>query len=449
MITSLQRGGAERLTLDLTTELDRRGVLCQLVTIGRPTRQALAMPKGAIDLAPFALDRGAAAEAVGRIARGFHADLIHGHLLDGAMAALVAAERVPLVMTVHNQRPGWPDGLKDIEAGRTALLIACARAVEADLIGAGLRLPVRVAWNGIDPSGLVPIPDRLMSGRRFRRRLRLGRNDFVLLILANPRTQKRFDRLPDVLAVLRAELARRGVQREARLVIAGEASRSNAAALALVQNVRTRFHELGLTRHVRWAGMVTDVSSALAAANVLISTSDYEGLSLAQLEAMAAGVPVVTTDAGGARELEESGPGVTVLPRNATPEQFATVLVEHAATAVTATLPAHFTTGTMARRYTWLYSRSLTAARTRTRGDGLMVITNNLSLGGAQSSARRLIEGVSARRHSRPCHRARRRARPPHTRPARPGCRWNFRTGAASGRFDRCGRECRSPAWPR
>ncbi len=259
-------------------------------------------------------------------------------------------------------------------------------------------MPVRVVWNGIDLAAHLPTSARRAAGREFRRRLRLDPQDFVLLVLANPRPQKRLDRLPDVLAAARTELARRGIRREARLVIAGEASPTNPAAIRSIEAVRARVDRLGLAEHVRWVGPVTDVTTALAAADVLISTSDYEGLSLAQLEALAAGVPVVATDAGGVGELAPGDPAVAVLPRDVEPEQFATVLAERAVKPILATLPVHFTSGTMAARYTWLYARAIAAARPRRHGDGLTLITNNLSLGGAQTSARRLLAGMAARR---------------------------------------------------
>jgi glycosyltransferase involved in cell wall biosynthesis len=397
VVTSLQRGGAERLTLDLSLELGRRGVSSQLVILGRPPRQAFPAPPGAVDLAPLALDRAARALAMGKVARAFAADLIHGHLLDGEDCALIAAERIPLVLTVHNQRPGWPEGLANLKRGDAVLLVACARAVESDLIEARLPVPVRVAWNGIDRSAFTSTPARRKRGRVFRRRLGLGRQDFVLLALANPRPQKRLDRLPSVLAATRAQFDERGVRREARLVIAGEISRSSPAAVRAVDAIRIEVHRLSLVEHVRWAGAVVDVAAALAAADVLISTSDHEGLSLAQLEALAAGVPVVATDAGGVGELAPGDRAVAVLPQGAGPQRFAAVLTERATTRTTAALPAHTTSRTMAARYNWLYNRALSAGRRRPGGDGLLLITNNLSLGGAQSSARRLLTGMAQR----------------------------------------------------
>src|SRR5262249_24561765 len=57
--------------------------------------------------------------------------------------------------------------------------------------------------------------------------------------------------------------------------------------------------ELGIVDRVRFLGYRTDVPALLARASCLLVTSDYEGASLVVPEAMAAGVPVVATRAGG------------------------------------------------------------------------------------------------------------------------------------------------------
>src|SRR5262249_19176880 len=69
VVTSLQRGGAERLTLALATELGRTGLSCRVVTLGRPAREAFDPPAGVVDLVGLGLDRAARARAIGRVAR--------------------------------------------------------------------------------------------------------------------------------------------------------------------------------------------------------------------------------------------------------------------------------------------------------------------------------------------------------------------------------------------
>jgi glycosyltransferase involved in cell wall biosynthesis len=58
---------------------------------------------------------------------------------------------------------------------------------------------------------------------------------------------------------------------------------------------------------VEFAGEEKNIELALAQADLLVSTSEFEGFGLAPLEAMACSVPVVATRAGGISEVVEDG----------------------------------------------------------------------------------------------------------------------------------------------
>jgi glycosyltransferase involved in cell wall biosynthesis len=60
---------------------------------------------------------------------------------------------------------------------------------------------------------------------------------------------------------------------------------------------------------VRLAGNQIDVPTLLSPCDVFLLPSAAEGFGLAALEAMACGVPAVTSDAGGLAELIENGQG--------------------------------------------------------------------------------------------------------------------------------------------
>jgi glycosyltransferase involved in cell wall biosynthesis len=328
VVTSLQRGGAERVTLDLAEELGRAGTSCRVVTLGDPTRAAFPAPPGTVSLARADGGRPERLRRVAEAARSFAADLVHGHLLGREDAAALAAAGLPLLLTVHNMRPGWPAGLAEIGTGEAALLVACARAVEDDLRAARVPVPIRTVWNGIDFAACPRTPGRVEAGRRLRQRLGLGPTDLVLLAVANPRPQKRLHLLPAILAATRAELARRGDPREVCLLLAGEASRVSREAAEAVAAVRAEVARLGVSEYGHWLGAVEDLTPVLMAGDVLVSASAYEGLSLAQIEALAAELPVVATDAGGTAELARGNPAVSVLPSDAHPEQWARTLAD-------------------------------------------------------------------------------------------------------------------------
>ncbi len=79
-------------------------------------------------------------------------------------------------------------------------------------------------------------------------------------------------------------------------------------------DLERRAHELGLTPHVRFLGEVRDVPALLARAGLFVLPSQSEGISLTLLEAMARGLPVVTTKVGGNPEVVEDGRTGVLVP---------------------------------------------------------------------------------------------------------------------------------------
>ena len=65
--------------------------------------------------------------------------------------------------------------------------------------------------------------------------------------------------------------------------------------------------DLNLSEHIRFVGKQEQMEDILAIADIFLLTSDYESFGLAALEAMAAGVPVISTNAGGLPEINVNG----------------------------------------------------------------------------------------------------------------------------------------------
>lgn len=104
---------------------------------------------------------------------------------------------------------------------------------------------------------------------------------------------KRIDRLIEALALLPAHV---------HAVIAGEGpDQERLIELARNAGVSSRFHLLGFR---------SDVDGILRCLRVFVVCSDYEGLSNAMLEAMAAGLPVVSTPVSGAASALSGGAGI-------------------------------------------------------------------------------------------------------------------------------------------
>jgi glycosyltransferase involved in cell wall biosynthesis len=95
------------------------------------------------------------------------------------------------------------------------------------------------------------------------------------------------------------------VKRHALAVDALARVRDGRVHLALVGDgpleagIRSRVERLGLSERVTFAGYRRDIPAVLAATDVLLLTSEREGLSRSVLEAMASAVPVIATDTRG------------------------------------------------------------------------------------------------------------------------------------------------------
>lgn len=383
IVTSLQHGGAEKIARDLAEELPRHGVATRLVTLGKPHRAPLDAPPGTLDLSN--LRRGERAGVLVKQAIAQGADVLHVHLTDAEETRALSKSGIPVIATVHNSREGWPRDWETLEPNDVTLLLACSQAAEAELREALPHVPVRTVWNGIRPNTFpeTPPPD--------------SDDGFMLACVANPRPQKRLDLLPAIVAATRGELAARGVDKPVKLVMAGETSANLADAVACRAAVdcEAAKHQIDLT----WTEGKVPVREVLARAHALVSCSAHEGLSLAHLEAMSSGRPVIACDTGGTRELAWRNPAVGLLDAAATPEQFAKAIAD----ALLAPPPsAHklvwrdFTTARMADRVA-RFARQ--AACRPAKGSTLWFVTNNLSMGGAQSSLRRLVKSFHAKGH--------------------------------------------------
>lgn len=114
-----------------------------------------------------------------------------------------------------------------------------------------------------------------------------------VICVARFRSQKNHVTLIDAIAKVRERVP------NVRLILVGDGDQRGA----LVSQVR----RLDLGDHVEFLGSAADVWPLLAEARVFALASTYEPLGIAVLEAMAAGLPVVTTAVGGLPEIVRSG----------------------------------------------------------------------------------------------------------------------------------------------
>jgi glycosyltransferase involved in cell wall biosynthesis len=261
--------------------------------------------------------------AVGRLRRLFQAwrpDVVHAHgLRAGALAAIAVAfartgagnepgskqGRAPLVVTVHNAPPaGGVTGaiyrVLELIVARNADSVLC---VSADLEDRMRAAGARRVGHAVVPAAPAGLTGEVSAPTRTALRAEFGADPGQAIVLAVGRlaAQKGFGPLLDAAARWR------DIQPAPLLVIAGQGP--------LAAQLQARAASLELP--VRFAGQRPDVPALLAAADVFVLPSVWEGQSLVLQEALRAGVPVVATRVGGNHELTGDDAAILVPPGDA------------------------------------------------------------------------------------------------------------------------------------
>jgi len=184
--------------------------------------------------------------------------------------------------------------------------LAFSHWVDSVLVNAeGIRREVVRSLPGDDPARVatvydgIAMPSSMPEVRAARAALELPADVPIIGSVTRLSRPKRLDRLLEATARLP------GVH----CALAGQGE--------LEDELRARAESLGIAHRVHFLGYRTDVPNVLAALDVFVLTSDQEGMANAMLEAMAAGVPVVSTPVSGAEEAlapDQRGraPGVVV-----------------------------------------------------------------------------------------------------------------------------------------
>jgi glycosyltransferase involved in cell wall biosynthesis len=244
---------------------------------------------------------------IGLLRRGSY-DVVHVHgfpsLYWVALAScLVRGPRY--VMTEHNvtnRRRDLP-WLRPVERwvyGRYSRIVAVSQEVSTSLVDwlPQVASKVRVIHNGVPPASF---DDRAEKRAEARADLGVLHDQPVLLFVGGLHYRKGADVL--IRAVADPSLS------ACRLLVCGEGE--------LADDLRASAAELGLGNRVRFLGYRRDVPALMAAADLFVLPSRWEGCPVVILEAMAVGLPIVATAVGGVPELIRGGQeGLLVLPED-------------------------------------------------------------------------------------------------------------------------------------
>src|SRR5438045_1699978 len=173
---------------------------------------------------------------------------------------------------------------------RVVVPVAVAKRVAVSLKSLYGVQDCRVIANGIPTDGYA---NPRISRNEWRAKEGFRESDILFVCVARFAPQKNHALLLNAFAQGPAS------NPNAHLVLVGEG--------VLQAELEAQAKRLKLTRQVHFLGLRADVPDVLGAMDIFVLSSDWEGNPLSILEAMAAGLPIVSTAVGGVPDLFENG----------------------------------------------------------------------------------------------------------------------------------------------
>ena len=369
-LVASSRGGGATHVRDLALGLDPARFAVQVAmpedggNVRRGDFEAAGIPFHRVDIAA-----GFSLKALWHIRRLVaRVDILHLHgaraALFGRLAAASLGWRRPrLVYTIHGfAAPHYPQlrrglllAIERALAPLTGCFIAVCRAEREALLAAGVArsVQVQVVWNGVH---VTRFQDVRLERAAWRAAQGVPPDAFLITTVCRLHKPRDFDTL------LRAFRPVAGDCPTAHLLIVGDGP--------LRSQIEQQIGALSLTQRVTLSGWRDDLPAVYSVSDVYtLTTWGWEGLPLTVLEAMAAGLPVIATSAGGVPEAMVNGETGLLVARCDVEElaKALRTLIEHPVQRRTmgaagrARAEIHFTVGRMVAETTTIYTELVTS----------------------------------------------------------------------------------------
>ncbi len=309
LINYLGNGGSEKYILSLAEKL--HGKSCRFYTAYSDEGSGLkSFEEAHIDLFrlnmrnPF--DIRAALELKALCSR-LSVDVIHSHFLRENYIGILSKILGNKVKIINTRHMLFENSSSVILANRLLTrynrkIIAVSGKVREQLLREGIRpKKVKLIYNGVDLEQWAS-PCALT----FRKENGISDDEFVSTSVARFSPEKghaffldAIRQFKDVIKTCDEPLGK------FRFVLAGDGE--------LLVSMREKAKKLDLENEILFPGYVSDIKNLLRSSDLFVSHSSCEALGISILEAMAAGLPVISTDSGGTREIINGEPKTGIL----------------------------------------------------------------------------------------------------------------------------------------
>lgn len=300
-------GGAEQHIIELMSLMPKEGVRGKVVCFYEAGLSQTLRERGIeVEVLKYGRFDVRLTAGLRRVFEREQPDIIHTHGVKANFFARLAARKmdhIPLITTVHSilrydyenrAAYGFARLMETSTRRYNSHFIAVSNALRRSLIDEGIPPElVTAVHHGIDVAAFTPVATDEHAARRAELRAAWGvpKDAYVIGSVG------RLVRIKGVDYAIRAMPDILRANAKAHLVIIG----SGPEEAALKQLAA----ELGVTRHVTFAGFRRDIADCMRAFDCFVSASLSEGLGLNVLEAMASGLPAIVTGVGGILDFTE------------------------------------------------------------------------------------------------------------------------------------------------
>ncbi len=306
LITELRVGGAQNVLADVVLGLPRERYEQTVVCLFGAGETAHRLRDAGIEVVDLDMHGKADVRVVWRLwrlLRRLRPQLLHTHMFHANVLGRVLGRLAGVPYVVSTEHTMGQEGQVRRFFDRLTSPLADRVVAVSESVGAFIREKI-----GISPQRVVVIPNGIdldrcrtsLTPAEARARLGLPTDVPVIGTIGTLRPVKGTDMLLRAFALLQGDFP------TARLLIVGDGvEREPLHALAI---------ELGISARTTFTGNRNDVGDLLVAMTVFCLPSHWEGLPLAALEAMCAGLPLVATQVGGTPEVVRDGETGRLVP---------------------------------------------------------------------------------------------------------------------------------------